>query len=186
MNKTEILHYLRTSSRVNDEQLMRLIDDAMVLVNETVSPKSIYRIFDCEVTDNSLIIGDFEFRSRRLAENLRGCRSVAILAATAGTEGDRLLRAASGEGAELAIMQAVLSSKIEEICDSVQKKIEADNGVKTRQRYSAGYFDLDITEQKKIFQLMEITKRCGISLTVSCQMLPTKSVTAFTGIDYEN
>ena len=186
MNKQEILRYLRTKSTVQDEMLLKLIDAAMEKVNQTVKPKSIYRIFDCCVTENSLIIKNFEFKSKRLAENLKGCTKVAVLAATVGTEGDRLLRSCSGEGAKLAIMQAVLASKIEEVCDSVQQSIETEHGVTTRQRFSPGYFDLDITEQKKIFSLLDITKRCGITLTQSCQMIPTKSVTAFTGADYED
>lgn len=186
MNKAEILRYLRTRSTIDDERLLNLIDNLMNEVNKTVEPKSIYRIFDCTVTDDTLIIENFEFKSKRLAENLKGCSKVAILAATVGTEGDRLLRTYSAEGARLAIMQAVLASKIEEICDAVQDHIEKENKVKTRQRYSPGYFDLDISEQKKLFSLLEITKRCGITLTDTCQMIPTKSVTAFTGIDYED
>lgn len=186
MNKKEILRYLRTNSRVQDETLLALIDEEAALAEKTVHPKSMYRIFDCTVEQDRLIIEGMEFKSVRLAENLKGCRRVALLAATLGTEGDRLLRAYSSEGARLVIMQAVLASLIEEVCDKVQADIEAENGVKTRQRYSPGYFDLDISEQKKIFSLLEITKRCGIALTDTCQMIPTKSVTAFTGIDYED
>ena len=94
-----------------------------------------------------------------------------------------LLRKYSADGAMLLIMQAALASKIEEVCDSLQSEIEKNEGVKTRQRYSPGYFDLDITEQKKIFAMMDITKRCGITLSDTCQMIPTKSVTAFAGFD---
>ena len=158
----------------------------MLEVDKTVKPKSIYRIFDCKVTDDALIIENFEFKSKRLAENLKGCSKVAVLGATVGTEGDRLLRQYNAESAKLTIMQAVLASKVEEICDAVQGNIEKENKVKTRQRYSPGYFDLDISEQKKIFSLLDITKRCGITLTDTYQMIPTKSVTAFTGIDYED
>lgn len=183
MNKAEILRYLRTRSTIQDESLLRLIDNLMQEVNNTVKPKSIYRIFPCTVTEDMLIIENFEFKSKRLAENLKGCTKVAVLAATVGTEGDRLLRRYNSEGAGLAVMQAVLASKIEEICDAVQENIENENNVKTRQRYSPGYFDLDISEQKKIFNLLEITKRCGITLTDTCQMIPTKSVTAFAGIE---
>lgn len=186
MNKAEILRYLRTNSKIQDAALLKLIDDAMDEVNRSVSPKSIYRIYDCSVTDDALIIDRFAFKSRRLAQNLKGCTRVAVLGATVGTEGDRLLRKYSAEGAKLVIMQAVLASKIEEVCDAVQDNIEKENHVKTSQRYSPGYFDLDISEQKKIFALLEITKRCGITLTDTCQMIPTKSVTAFTGIDYED
>lgn len=183
MNKAEILRYLRTKSTVEDEALLNLIEELMDEVNKTVKPKSIYRIFDCTVTDDALILENFTFKSKRLAENLKGCSRVAVLAATVGTEGDRLLRRYNSEGARLAVMQAVLASKIEEICDAVQENIEKENHIKTRQRYSPGYFDLDISEQKKLFSLVEITKRCGISLTDTCQMIPTKSVTAFTGIE---
>ena len=112
MNKAEILRYLRTRSTIDDERLLNLIDNLMNEVDKTVEPKSIYRIFDCIVTEDTLIIENFEFKSKRLAENLKGCSKVAILAATVGTEGDRLLRTYSAEGARLAIMQAVLSYKI--------------------------------------------------------------------------
>lgn len=186
MNKAEILRYLRTNSSVQDENLLKLIDNAIELVEKTVKPKSIYRIFDCVVTDNSLIIDNTIFKSIRLAQNLNGCTKIAVLGATLGTESDRLLRTYSSESAMLVIMQAVLAAKIEEVCDSVQQSIEKENKVKTRQRYSPGYFDLDISEQKKLFTLLDITKRCGITLTDTCQMIPTKSVTAFTGINYEN
>lgn len=52
-----------------------------------------------------------------------------------------------------------------------------------RSRYSPGYFDLDITENKKLFELMDITKRIGLTITGTCQMVPSKSVTAFIGIE---
>ena len=169
-----------------DETLFKLIDDTVEMVERTANPKSIYRIFDCTVTENALIIDTVEFKSKRLAENLKGCKRVAVLAATMGTECDRLLRANAREGARLAVIHAVLNTKIEDICDELQRSIEKENGVKTRSRYSPGYFDLDISEQKKLFSILEITKRCGITLTDTFHMIPTKSVTAFAGIDYEN
>ena len=183
MNRAEILRYMRASSKTADENLINLVNRAIELVNGAVVPKSIYRIFDCRVTDDSLIIGGTEFKSVRLAENLRGCNRVAVLGATLGTEADRLLRAYSNEGAMLIALQAALAAKTEDVCDEVQQLIETENRVKTRRRYSPGYFDLDISEQKKLFALLDITKRCGITLTDSYQMIPTKSVTAFTGID---
>ncbi len=183
MEKEEILRYLRTNSKVQDEELLRLIDLEIEEVNAAVNPKSIYRVFTSEVGKDYLQIENMRFQSTRLAENLRGCKRVAVLAATLGTEGDRLLRKYANESARLVIVQAVLTAKIEEVCDGVQGEIEKNFNVKTRQRYSPGYFDLDITSQKKVFELMDITKRCSITLTDTCQMLPTKSVTAFAGID---
>ena len=79
-------------------------------------------------------------------------------------------------------MQACLASKIEEVCDHLEDVLIAD-GMNLRQRYSPGYFDLDIEENRKIFEMLELTKRIGLTLTDTCQMVPTKSVTAIIGIE---
>ena len=162
MNKTEILHYLRTASRVDDPRLLALIDDCMAEVDATVQPT---------------------LKSRRLAQTIAGCDRVCIFGATLGFECDRLLRTYSVDGiARGAVMQAVLASKIEEVCDGIENRLRAQ-GLTLRQRYSPGYFDLDITEQRKIFALLDLTKRIGLTLSDTCQMIPTKSVTAIIGIE---
>ena len=143
MNKTEILHYLRTASRVDDPRLLALIDDCMAEVDATVQPRTLERIFPCRVTEDAL-------------------------------EVDGIARGA--------VMQAVLASKIEEVCDGIENRLRAQ-GLTLRQRYSPGYFDLDITEQRKIFALLDLTKRIGLTLSDTCQMIPTKSVTAIIGIE---
>ena len=163
-----------------------MIDSCCDEVNRCVNPKTLHRIFDCAADESSVKIGGYVFSSKRLADNLKGCSRVCVFGATLGTECDRLLRTySSTDITKTAVLQACLASKIEEVCDSLEDKLRAE-GLTLRQRYSPGYFDLDISEQKKLFSLLEITKRCGITLTDTCQMIPTKSVTAFTGIDYED
>lgn len=183
MNKAEILRYLRTSSKVDDQRLLDLIDQCCEEVNNCVNPKTLHRIFDCKVTEDCLIIGTYEFKSTRLAENLKDCNRVCIFGATLGTECDRLLRTySSTDIARAMVLQGCLASKIEEICDSLEDNLKAQ-GFKLRQRYSPGYFDLDISENRKIFEIIDLTKRIGLTLTDTCQMVPTKSVTAFIGIE---
>lgn len=183
MNRAEILRYLRTSSKTDNSRLLTLIDECCEEVNRSVNPKTLHRIFDCKVGDDEVIIGDYHFKSTRLADNLRGCSRVCIFGATLGVECDRLLRTYSTTDiARTMVLQACLASKIEEVCDALEGKLRAD-GLVLRQRYSPGYFDLDIKENKKLFELIELTKRIGITITDTCQMLPTKSVTAFIGIE---
>lgn len=183
MNKAEILRYLRTSSKTDDTRLLSLVDECCQEVNHCVKPKTLHRIFDCTVTGDSLIIGDMVFKSKRLAETVSGCARVCIFGATLGTECDRLLRTyGATDIAKTAVLQACLASKIEEICDGLEDTLKAQ-GMKLRQRYSPGYFDLDIKENKKIFEMLELTKRIGLTLTDTCQMVPTKSVTAIIGIE---
>jgi hypothetical protein len=183
MNRAEILRYLRTSSKTDDQRLLSLIDDCCQEVNDCVKPKTLHRIFDCKVTEDSLIIGETVFKSKRLADTIKGCNRVCIFGATLGTECDRLLRTYSvTDISKSVVLQACLASKIEEVCDALEDTLRAD-GMSLRQRYSPGYFDLDITENKKIFDMLELTKRIGLTLTETCQMVPTKSVTAIIGIE---
>lgn len=183
MNRAEILRYLRTSSKTNDERLLSLIDSCCDEVNACVNPKTLHRIFECNVTDDRLIIEDTVFKSKRLADNLKGCKKICVFGATLGTECDRLLRTyGATDIARAMVLQACLASKIEEVCDSLEDKLRKD-GMTLRQRYSPGYFDLDINENRKIFELLDLTKRIGLTLTDTCQMVPTKSVTAFIGVE---
>lgn len=175
---------MRTNSKTEDEKILALVDSAIEKIEENVTPKTLYRIFDCTVTENELIIGNTHFKSTRLAENLKGCDKVVVFGATLGTECDRLIKIASATDLAMAMaLQATAAAKIEEVCDNLEKSIKLEHNVTLRQRYSPGYFDLDITEQKKFFSLIELTKRIGLTLTDTMEMVPTKSVTAFIGID---
>ena len=175
---------MRTSASIDDEGVLALADKAAEAVENGASPKTLYRIFDCTQNGDVVTIGGVEFRSSRLADNLRGCKSAVVFGATLGTECDRMINAAAATDVALAMaIQAAAACKIEEVCDELEKQIIAEHGVTLRSRYSPGYFDLDISEQKKVFAMLELTKRIGITLTDTFEMLPTKSVTAIIGIN---
>lgn len=184
MNKQEILRYMRTNSKTQDEKILALVDEAIQAIESSVQPKTLYRIYDCEVNEAEVIIGSYTFKSKRLAENMQGCKRVVVFGATLGTQCDRLIKTAAATDLAMAMtLQAAAAQKIEEVCNNLEEEIKSEHKIKLRQRYSPGYFDLDITEQKKLFALIELTKRIGVTLTETCEMLPTKSVTAFIGID---
>lgn len=186
ISKKEVLKYLRTSSTVEDESLSRLIEKYTRLAYE-IKPKTIFEIFPIEITGDSVKIAEIEFKSSRLAQNLNGCKKTVVFAATLGTEADTLLRKAQAEGtADVMVCQGVLAARIEEVCDSLEEEIKASHGVKLRSRYSPGYYDLKLESQKDFFKLIDITKRIGVTLSENMLMIPSKSVTAFIGIENEN
>lgn len=76
---------------------------------------------------------------------------------------------------------------VEKALDFIQATLKdevAKNGLKITNRYSPGYCDWDITEQKKLFQIFP-EKYLDISLTESCLMIPIKSVSGVVGIGKE-
>lgn len=175
---------MRTAGGTDDEKILALADRAVDLIENSVRPKSLYRVFDCTVSGATVKLGGREFVSKRLAENLGGCKRAVLFGATLGTEADRLIKQATATDIALAMaLQAAAAAKIEEVCDELENEIKTACGVRLRSRFSAGYYDLDISEQTKIFSILELTKRIGLTLTKSFEMLPTKSVTAFIGID---
>ena len=184
MNKEEVLRYLKTNSKTQDEKILELVDTAIKEVEKTAQPKTLYRIFDCTVNGDETVIGGVSFKSKRLADNMKGCKRAVVFGATLGIGIDRLIKTASAtDMAKAMAYQAAAATLIEEVCDSLEEDIKKKYGVKLRRRYSPGYFDLDVTEQKKLFSMIDITKRIGITLADSCQMMPSKSVTAFIGIE---
>ena len=69
-------------------------------------------------------------------------------------------------------------------CDEVNERIKqeaADKGLYTRPRFSPGYGDFPLDNQRDIFQALQVEKRVGIALTESLLMIPSKSVTAVIG-----
>lgn len=183
MNKAEILRYMRTSSKTENPQILALVEQAMEKIESTVKPKTLYRIYDCRIDENGVEIDGLYFKSKKLANNLSDCEKVVVFGATLGIECDRLIKNASATDIALAMaLQAAAASKIEEVCDNLEEQIKKELGVDLCQRYSPGYYDLDISEQKKFFLLLDLTKRIGLTLTETCEMVPTKSVTAFIGI----
>lgn len=184
MKKEEVLRYLRTSSKTTDEKILALVERACADIEGAAAPKTLYRIYACRAENGVSSIGGVDFKSLRLAENLCGCKRAVVFGATLGYAVDRLINAAAATDVALAMAyQAAAAAKIEEVCDLLEEEIKAQYGVTLRQRYSPGYFDLGIEEQKKLFSLLELTKRTGITLTETLEMVPTKSVTAFIGIE---
>lgn len=187
MDKKEVLRYLRTNSSVEDNAIIDLIDKAAADIENYSDIKTLYRIFDCVINDDVTEIGGLAFKSKRFADNMDGCHRVVVFGATLGLQIDRMIKAASFSDLALAMAyQAAASVLIEEVCDLLEQEIISEHNVRLRSRYSPGYYDLDITEQRKIFSLIDLTKRIGVTLTDSCQMMPSKSVTAFIGIEGTN
>ena len=65
----------------------------------------------------------------------------------------------------------------EELC-----RIAAEEGKSLRPRYSAGYGDFSLENQRGIFDLLSPAKHIGLTLKDNLIMVPEKSVTAVIGL----
>ena len=122
----------------------------------------------------------FSLQSRSLSKNLAGCDKVILFAATLGAGADRsILRLQKTDPAAAMVLDAYCSAAVEGWCD----KLEADltNGRPHRPRFSPGYGDVPLGVQRTVFQILDVPRKLGVTLSDTCFMTPAKSVTAFVG-----
>lgn len=164
------------------------IREAAASTEAVMHPKACYGRFPIEVKgDGRILLPYGEVVSHDLTRNLCGCQEIFLFAATIGAEYDRLLRRTRLTSmAKAAILQAAGAAAVESLCnqlnDDLRKDAEA-GGYKTHPRYSPGYGDYALENQKGIFAVLQPSRYIGLSLMDTLIMAPEKSVTAVIGLE---
>ncbi len=176
---SEILRYMGAAQAEPNTQT--LISECIKEAEGVLFPRALYREYDIDKSDGILNLGFANTKSRDLQKNLSGCKSIFLMAATLGTETDRLLlRYSRLSPARALVLDAFFTERIEALCDALEDEITL--GKRTKARFSAGYGDLPIELQRDIFSALECTKLLGLTLNRSMLISPVKSVTAIIGI----
>jgi len=135
---------------------------------------------------------DCRFKSPKLSKTLRPCEEVVCFIATVGTriekEINRLFK--QNRLADAFVLDAVGSAAVENLADQFQETIKEamEEQEKTvTLRFSPGYCDWPVTEQKELFKLID-SEPIGVELNDACLMTPRKSLSGVFGIycDDEN
>lgn len=180
----EILRYARCKD--DTPTLLSLLRECLAEAEFKLTYKVCYIELELTVREDVCDFGVFKLNSKGLASNLKGSDSVIIFAATVGIELDRLIAKYSRISPSKALfMQALGAERIEALCDAFCDSLISEKGVLLRPRFSPGYGDLPLEVQKDIFSLLECHKRIGVSLNESLLMSPSKSVTAFVGLEVQ-
>lgn len=183
-DKEEVLRYLGASR--SDTALDGMIARAQEEIERASQPRQTYRLFPADVDDTGVSLRGARLESSTLAAHLKGCREAYLFAFTLGPGVDRVIkRYTVTEMPLVPVLQACAAAWTEALADQAQTQLEAEakeRGLYLRPRYSPGYGDFPLTAQRFLFDALEVTKRTGITLTESCLMLPTKSITAVIGL----
>lgn len=188
IRKREVLRYLGYRGNAPDERTEQLVDSCMEEVQRTASPAHVYRVFPVTVesADGMIQAGCFTTESRNLAKNLKDCEQILVFAATLGVGIDRLLAKYSRfQMSRAVVMQAASAALIEEYCNTLNgqwKKEFLEEEWYLRPRFSPGYGDFALENQREILQALDAAKWAGITLTDSLLMMPSKSVSAVIGM----
>lgn len=169
-----------------DDKVAELMRNAEELVRSRVRPAYVYRETTAEITDEGVILGIMTapLTGEDIKRHLSGCNRAVLLAATLSQEADKLIRqAAVRDMAESLAIDCLCSAAVEQVCDRAEEEIFSATEARYRTwRYSPGYGDLPITLQKDFLNALNAQRRIGLTVSDSCLLIPTKSVTAIIGI----
>ena len=125
-------------------------------------------------------------RGKDIREHLKNCNEIFLLGVTAGIELDRKIRRYMVTEPDIGVvLDSCGIQAVEQIADMAEQEIEAcvsSEGYHLTWRFSPGYGDLPLDTQKELVQVLDMHRKIGVSLTDSCLMVPSKSVTAILGI----
>jgi hypothetical protein len=136
---------------------------------------------------NIVLSKGIAFNSSGLARMLRGCAEVLLMGATAGKDIMEAIESDSKDNrlTRGVILDAVASEMVDAsldwIADYYNSQLRRENRQLTRRRFSAGYGDFMLENQKIMYDVLQLGM-LGVELTESCMLVPQKSVTAVAGI----
>lgn len=165
------------------EEMAQVISDAKCEIAKTVRPSVCYLSQPLQVEGQTVWVGEKEaFSSASLSRLLAGRSEGILFAATLGAMTDRAIAARAIRSPLLALaMNAAANAWIEAVCDAFCHEMQQTYGELTA-RFSPGYGDLALGEQRRLLSMLDASKTIGLSLTEGSMMVPLKSVTALMGI----
>ncbi len=189
IDRKQVCHYIGYDADYKPPaRILSLIDEYVENAHHLIEPSYSYTIWDIKrVQDSSVFIGgSIAFESQVIARLLEQCHKVAVLLVTIGNHLEEMVSWLAEDGLVLqsAVLDAIGSDAAERVADFVQGRIGEvanDQGLVISQRFSPGYCDWDISQQKMVFRAVN-GDLAGIRLTEECLMIPRKSVSGIIGI----
>ncbi len=134
-----------------------------------------------------ILDGNLTFNSQKLSAFLRDCKEIVLLGATAGNIIMEAIKEKTREDnlAAAVVYDATASEMADTALDwmmnYVNQLLRREGKTLLPRRFSAGYADFDLENQKGIYELLQMST-IGVTITPEFILLPEKSVTAISGI----
>ena len=179
----EAVRYLRAGT---DPETRRMAEDAAKTLESRVAPRYLWRACRIERGGEGIFLPEAALTlPGTLAEKmLAECGTAVLMVCTLGAEFDRMEREwQARDMARAAVLDACGSAWTEAACDAAEEEIRNRfPGMYLTDRFSPGYGDLPLSLQADFLRALDAGRKLGITANESFLMLPSKSVTAVTGL----
>lgn len=172
--------FKRLGRGISEKKWMRLVEKACRKYACRIRPRGLYRLVFCRPNGRAIELGHrHRFTSAFLRDRLPQPAPAAIFLATIGPALEREIRDATArkDNRTAFILDCLGSNAAESTAAAVHREVERRLGALMR-RYSPGYNDWDISEQKILFDFVgkEMGNRIGVDLSSDYMMSPRKSI----------
>lgn len=188
--RLEVLKRLRFNvyKTILPDDIDYLIDKMMEEAYILIGTKAVYKDFviAAKSEDKIALAGtDFKIAGREVSGILRNSFKVTLLAVTIGEDLPNKAHQYMSEGknTEGVILDAVGSEAVEALAEKLSTIVLRNaliEGALTTKRYSPGYGDWNVTEQRGLLKTVG-AEEIGITLNPACLMIPEKSISAVIG-----
>ena len=163
--------------------MINRISRAVDLVNDFSSPRFIKASFPL---DDTFVIGGVALSGNDIKNHLKDCVEVYVGVCSLGEGIDRLIeRLKITDLSSAYLVDIAASIAVENLTEESWKSI-ADNakkrGLTSTTRYSCGYGDFDLSQQKDLLDISGAANALFIKVNDGGMMYPTKSVTFLCGL----
>ncbi len=189
INRKQVCNYVGYGSDYKlPTRVLSLVDEYVEHAQHLIEPSYSCVIRDIKLVRDSIVVieDSIVFRSKVIAHLLEQCEKVAVFLVTIGGHLEETVCQLAKEGliVQSAVLDAIGSVAAEKVADFVQSsvgEVARAQGLCISQRFSPGYCDWDIGQQKMVFWAVN-GNAMGVRLTERCLMIPQKSVSGVIGI----
>ena len=172
LNRKKLYHKIGYRRR-GEEKHKDIIENCLEKTIKIAKAGCVYNGFSVKWNKEGIYVADKYMNSSFLSKKFKGYNSCMLFVCTAGFN----MNYTSGDMLEQLIHHSIGAEMAESIAAQINKRISVKYNLGEVLRWSPGYNDWDLTDQKKIFDLLK-PSRIGVTLTDSYMMKPEFSVSA--------
>jgi len=189
IDKQQVLHNIGCGTEGKlPARIGSLVDEYLENARYLIEPAYSCVIRDIKLVQGSRVVieGPIIFKGEVIARLLKQCVKAALLLVTIGSHLEETACRLAEDGLLLqaTVLDAIGSVAVEKVADFVQSRVgdvAHTQGLHVSRRFSPGYCDWDVSQQKIVFQVVN-GDSIGVRLTEGCQMFPRKSMSGLIGI----
>ncbi len=169
------------------EGLISAVDECLRIARHLAKPRMASDKKDVIAGAKSLTLeGPLPLTGQALSSSIRGSVHAYLFLVTIGSdlEDTATMLMESGEPLHGYLLDRIGSFAVESLAGNFEdglRRIYKDRDMSVSMRFSPGYCDWPIEEQRKLEKTLDFS-RAGVRLTESCMMVPKKSISGLVGV----